>query len=155
MSLDGRGMAFLATTALVVGAAGCMPPYVANPGVSKDGSVYQGSTGPLSYQSPALLDGGAPLREVSGQACQYAIVVPIPTGGVTVPDRHASSGVFQLGVGWGDGGYARAIAEAEKEAAGGVLVDVRADRHFSTVLWIYRRDCVEVHASVAPALARR
>ena len=76
--------------------------------------------------------------------------------GVTVPDSGAQGlTVLQAGVGWGDGGLARAMAKAEQDAGGDVLVDVRADRHFSTVLWIYRRDCVEIHASVAPPLASR
>jgi hypothetical protein len=140
--------------ALALLAVGCMPPYAAKPGVMKDGTLYQGSTGPLSYQASTLIDARAPLREVTSQACQYAIVLPLPVGGVTVPDSGATGlDVLQLGVGWGDGGYARAMAQAEQDAAGGVLVDVRADRHFSTVLWIYRRDCVEIHASVAPPLA--
>jgi hypothetical protein len=135
---------------------GCMPPYVANPGVTKDGTIYHGSTGPLSYQASTLIDARAPLREVTAQACQYAIVLPLPVGGVTVPDNGANNlGVLQLGVGWGDGGYARAMAQAEADAAGDVLVDVRVDRHFSTVLWIYRRDCVEIHASAAHPLASR
>jgi hypothetical protein len=135
---------------------GCMPPYVANPGVMKDGTIYQGSTGPLSYQASTLIDARAPLREVTAQACQYAIVLPLPVGGVTVPDTGTNTlDVLQLGVGWGDGGYARAMAEAEKDAAGDVLVDVRVDRHFSTVLWIYRRNCVEIHASVAHPLTSR
>lgn len=133
--------------------AGCMPPYVANPGVSKDGTLYHGSTGPLSYEAPTLRDGGASLRAVSGEACQYSIVLPIPTGGVTVPDQGKATGVVQLGVGWGNGGYANAMANAEKEARGEPLVDIRADRHFTTVLWIYRRDCVEIHASAAPRIA--
>lgn len=144
----------IAITALIV--VGCMPPYVANPGVTKDGTLYQGSTGPLSYQAPTLIDARAPLREVTAQACQYALVVPLPVGGVTVPNNGASSlDVLQLGVGWGDGGFARAMAKAEEDAGGDVLVDVRVDRHFSTVLWVYRRDCVEIHASVAPPLASR
>lgn len=128
---------------------GCRPPYMADSGVSKDGSIYQGSTGPLSYASSGLKDGTLVLgRTVHAEACQQSIVLPIPVGGHTTP-RTSSAGFVPLGVGWGDGGYSRAMAEAAKSAGDGPLVDVRADRHFTTVLWVYRRDCVEIHASVA------
>jgi hypothetical protein len=51
---------------------------------------------------------------------------------------------------WGYGGYADAMAEASRDASGRNLYDVRADLHISTVLGVYVRQCVEVHASVAP-----
>lgn len=144
MSIPRTLVAFVALVSL-----GCRPPYMADPGVSKDGSLYQGSTGPLSYQASSLADGTLVIgKTVHAEACQQSIVLPIPLGGMTTP-RTSSPGVVTLGVGWGDGGYARAMAEAEKSAGGGLLVDVRADRHFTTVLWVYRRDCVEVHAAVA------
>ena len=146
-----RRIAVVAALAIV--GVGCMPPYVANPGASRDGTIYQGSTGPLSYQASTLRDGRALLREVRGEACQYSIVLPLPIGGAAVPDQGSEAGVLQLGVGWGDGGFARAMEDARRDAGGDVLVDVRADRHFTTVLWVYRRNCVEVHASVAAPLA--
>jgi hypothetical protein len=136
------------TIALLLCCASCRAPYMAQPGAARDGTIYQGSVGPLSYQAPTLLDVTRRVREVTAEACQYAIVLPLPIGGLTTPSDPASAGLTPIGVGWGDGGFERAMANAEREAGGGLLFDVRADRHFMTVLWIYRRDCVEVHASV-------
>jgi hypothetical protein len=140
-----------AVALLLVGSAACKAPYMARPSVAEGGTIYQGSVGPLSYQAPTPADvtPPAPVREVTAEACQQAIVIPIPIGGVTTPSDPASAGLTPIGVAWGDGGVARAMASAARDAGDGVLYDVRVDRHFFTVLWVYRRDCVEVHASVA------
>lgn len=94
------------------------------------GCIYANVTTPLSYRSPTPGDVGGVAHlgaEVSGRACNH--------------------GVLYL-VGWGDGGYARALDNARKQAPQAVLADVRADSNGFNVLGVYQRMCTTIHARV-------
>ena len=134
--------------------ASCGPPYVARPGVLPEGTVFEEATGPLSYQASTPRDVGrvAPRGEAHGEACQYGIIVPISAASTFFrnPTADDVARIPPLGVVWGEGGYAAAMADAQQSAGGGRLYDVRADLHISSVLGVYVRDCVDVHASIAP-----
>jgi len=132
----------------------CAPQYVARPGVSRAGTVFEQATGALSYQSPTARDVVRTSREphtVRGESCQHAIVLPVAFAATFFqkPTSTDVSRIPPLGVAWGDGGYARALEEARAAAGGAELYDVRADTHVTAILGIYVRSCLEVHAEVA------
>jgi hypothetical protein len=137
-----------------VACVACAPQYVARPGVSRAGNVFEQATGPLSYQSPTARDvartSGGP-RTVRGESCQHAIVFPVAVAVALFqkPAATEATPAPSLGVAWGDGGYVQALEEARAAAGGAELYDVRADAHVTAILGIYVRRCLEVHAEVA------
>ncbi len=146
-------LSLLVSTATIACAA-CGPPYVARPGVLAQGTVFEQASGPLSYRAPAGPDVGraAPRATAYGESCQYGIILPLSAAATffSKPTSDDVGRIPPLGVVWGKGGYADAMAQAQRDAVRGRLYDVRADLHVSSVLGIYIRNCVEVHASVAP-----
>lgn len=137
----------IAAAALV--AAGCAPPpYHARMGVLVPSPlmVYEGATGPLSHQAPTLRDGTRLVGETTGEACQSGLALPIGLAGLFTPTPAAPA---SIGVAWGDGGWSEAMKDAQKKAPGGRLVDVRADLHVTNILFVWRRQCLEIHAAVA------
>jgi hypothetical protein len=56
-----------------------------------------------------------------------------------------------LSGGWGEGGYAEALASALKSAPSARLVNVRADLNTRIILGIWRQQCVRVVASAIAA----
>lgn len=93
-------------------------------------TIYEDVSAPLAYR--AELRPG--VREVRGEACQT---------GIFVPGTAAS-------VAWGDGGYRDAVRQAQAQAPGAPLGDVRADLHVVSILTIFRRQCVVVTAAAGP-----
>jgi len=144
----------LAACSVALALCSCEPPYVARPRVLTSGTVFELASGPTSYRAPGPRDvrRAAPHRNAYGESCQYGVVLPVSLAAavLSAPASDDVARIPPLGVVWGKGGYADALAEAHRDAAGGMLYDVRADIHFSSVLGVYVRKCVEVHASVAP-----
>jgi len=74
-------------------------------------------------------------REVRGESCRNAVGLPLFLwGGYDV-------------VGWAEGGYLEAVAQAQAQAPGATLTDVRVDVRFLNIL-IFRKECLEVTAAV-------
>lgn len=96
------------------------------------GCLYANVVQPLAYRSPTPGDVGGSAKlggEVEGTACAHAV----------------------LGlVAWGDGGYAKAVADATQNAGPGAIVaDVQADtKELSVLSLVYNRRCTVVHARV-------
>jgi len=114
-------------------------------------TLYQGSTGSLSYQTAVAADGtrfiAAP--RVHGKACQRGLSIPILSAlamsGPTMFSRSPGS----LSAGWGDGGYQAAVDDAKKNLPKeAILYDVRADLQYRMVLTIYHEQCVHVDAGL-------
>jgi hypothetical protein len=106
--------------------------------------VFQGSTGPLSYQTPAGEDMGRVVarERVRGRACQRGLSLPAFTGG----------GITALSVGWGEGAYQSAIEDARSKAPAAIaLFDLRADVQTRIIAAVYREQCLIVDAAVATA----
>lgn len=116
-----------AAVALLV-CAGCAGPGLGR--VLGPATIYEDVAAPLAYRADALRGG----REVRGEACQT---------GLFFPGMPAS-------VAWGAGGYREAIQQAQAQAPGTLLTDVRADLHVVSVLTIFRRQCVVVTAATLP-----
>lgn len=110
--------------------------------------VYQQSTGPLSYRATPLASG--PLREVQGQACQSALTLPIGLIWAALESGSTANAPAFLSGGWGQGGYAQAIASAMEAAPNTRLVGVRADLNTRIILGVWRQQCVRVLATVTP-----
>ena len=97
------------------------------------GCLYTNVRAPLSYGSATPGDAGGNLgRDVSGSACNYAILWLIAVG---------------------NGGYDAAVKDAKEGANVPFLVDVKADTSYQNVLFgAYQRQCTKVSARVpAPA----
>jgi hypothetical protein len=94
------------------------------------GLVFEESSAPLEWRA----DTRAAPREVHGEACRNAIGLPLFLWG------------GQDLVGWSDAGYRDAVANAQAQAPGTTLSDVRADVRFVNVV-VFRRECVEVTAA--------
>ena len=92
--------------------------------------VFEDSSAPLEWRADI---GGAP-REVHGESCRNAVGFPL----------------FILGgndlVGWSDAGYRDAVAQAQAQAPGSTLSDVRVDARFVNIL-VWRQECLEVTAA--------
>jgi hypothetical protein len=143
--------------ALVVGSAcawGCAMPQ--SPVHVPDTTVFDGTREPMQYKSPLPRDvhlaAGAP-PEATGVACSTTIAFP------PLPPAlfYGSEAVINalpwpsFTIGAGNRGYALAMERAHAAAGTGTLFDVRADVHTTSLLGIWRRDCIEVHAAVARA----
>lgn len=111
--------------------------------------VYQDSAGPLSYRSVAK--GSQPGLPVWGEACQSAVTLPFGLLWAAVDAGNLANAPAFLGVGWGDGGYGKAVSSARAAAPGSRLVDVRADLRTRVVLGIWRQQCVEIAATALPS----
>jgi hypothetical protein len=92
--------------------------------------VFEDSSAALEWRAPM----GAAAREVHGESCRSAIGLPLFFYG------------GQDLIGWGDAGYRDAVAQAQAQAPGSTLSDVRVDARFVNVL-IWRKDCLEVTAA--------
>jgi hypothetical protein len=114
--------------------------------------VYQNSVGPLSYRSEAA-GGGAPAREVRGEACQSALTLPVGLVWAAIKSGNTAYATAFLSGGWGEGGYAEAVSSAAKSAPDARLVDVRADLNTKIILGIWRQQCVRVVASAVAVAA--
>jgi hypothetical protein len=125
----------------------CASPTIA----TQPSTVFQSTTDATQYRSPTPRDAKGPVRspDVSGTACRTMLAFPSAPPGVFL----GSNTVMQLlpwnalSIVWGDDGYATAVARAREAARGATLVDVRVDLRTTAVLGIWRRECVEVHAS--------
>jgi hypothetical protein len=107
--------------------AGCAAPGIGR--VLGPATVYEDVSAPLEYRADALR--GA--REVRGEACQTGIFLPL----------------IPASIAWGDGGYRDAVRQAQAQAPGAALTDVRADLHVLSVLTIFRKQCVVVTAATS------
>lgn len=139
------------TAVLGLAVAGCFPGYQTRPRVLPlPPTSIQSSTGPLSYRAPTPTRAAPPLGEVTGRACQSGLTLPL--GWITRADEAGNDQVALLvfGAGFGDGGYAAALADAGSKAEG-PLYDIRADVHVLSILGVWREQCVEVTAAVGPA----
>jgi hypothetical protein len=116
-----------------------LPPVVA----------YQNSTGPLSYRATSASAAG--LREVQGESCQSALTFPVALAWAAIESGSAANAAASLSVGWGEGGYAEAVANALQSAPRARLVSARADLHTRVILGVWRQQCVRIVGSVVPA----
>jgi hypothetical protein len=93
------------------------------------GCLYADVRAPLSYGSATPGDAGGTLgREVSGSACNTAILWLVAVG---------------------NGGYDAAVKQALAQTTAPFLVDVKADTTYQNVLFgIYQRQCTNVTARV-------
>ena len=100
--------------------------------VSLTGCLYTDVRAPLSYGSATPGDAGGALgREVSGSACNVAILWLVALG---------------------DGGYDAAVKDARGSTGAPFLVDVKADTSYQNVLFgVYQRQCTTVTARVPGA----
>ena len=92
--------------------------------------VFEDSSAPFEWRA----DLGSAPREVHGESCRNAVGLPLFLWG----GRDL--------VGWGEAGYRDAVAQAQAQAPGAKLSDVRADVRFVNIL-VFRRECLEVTAS--------
>jgi hypothetical protein len=92
--------------------------------------IFEDSSAPLEWRA----DSEAAPREVHGESCRNAVGLPLFFYG------------GQDLVGWGEAGYRDAVAEAQAQAPGAMLSDIRADVRFVNVL-VFRRECVDVTAA--------
>ena len=113
---------------LLVLCAGCAAPGIGR--VLGPATVYEDVAAPLEYRA----DTSRGAREVRGEACQTGIFLP----------------VIPASVAWGDGGYRDALRQAQAQAPGAALTDVRADLRVLSILTIFRRQCVVVTAAASP-----
>lgn len=90
-------------------------------------TIYADVAAPFEYRADARRGS----REVRGEACQTGIFVP----------------VIPASIAWGDGGYRDAVRQAQAQAPGALLTDVRADLRVLSILTIFRRQCVVVTAA--------
>jgi hypothetical protein len=110
--------------------------------------VYQDSAGPLSYRTTPVAPG--PLREVRGEACQSGLMFPVGLILAAIESGNTARAPGFLSTGWGEGGYAEAVASALAAAPSSRLVAVRADMNTKIILGVWRQQCVRVLASVVP-----
>jgi hypothetical protein len=111
--------------------------------------LYYNSSGPLSFPSltPKDVPGDArKIREVKGRACQRGLALP----------TSASFNATNVSAYYGNGSYAKALAQIKKEHPEVVgIYDVRTDLEVFSVLGFYRSLCTEVtaraFASAGPA----
>jgi hypothetical protein len=93
--------------------------------------VFDDSTAGLEWRADVL--GGS--REVRGESCRNAVGLPLFLWGG-----------YDL-VGWSEGGYRDAVAQAQAQAPGRILTDVRVDVRFINIL-VFRKECLEITAAV-------
>jgi TRL-like protein family len=103
---------------------GCL----AGPRVLGPGTIYTDVAAPEAYRAD-LPRGG---HDVRGEACQTGLFF------------------YYFSLAWGDGGYADAMRDAQAQAPGATLSDVRADLQVLSVLTVFRQQCVVVTAAASP-----
>ena len=94
------------------------------------GLIFEDASTPIDYRADIL----PAEREVHGESCRNAVGLPL-----------FLFGGFDF-VGWDEAGYRDAVANAQAQAPGTTLTDVRADMHFINVL-VFRRECLVVTAA--------
>ena len=119
-----------------------------------DATIYDGTRDVMQYRSPLPRDAQPAIvtgQQVLGVSCSTTISLPFNPPALFYGSETVISYIPwpSFTVGAGDRGYAAAMQRAYEAAGTGTLFDVRADLHTTSVLSIYRRDCTEVHASVA------
>lgn len=108
--------------------AGCATPGAIGR-VLGPATVYEDVSAPLQYRA----DVRRGTREVRGEACQTGVFLPgIPAS-----------------IAWGEGGYRDAVRQAQEQAPGAALTDVRADLRVLSILTIFRKQCVVVTAATS------
>jgi hypothetical protein len=108
----------------------------------------------MQYRSPLPRDArGVPFppRTAYGESCVDSVTLP-----PSPPAVFLGSATLLQYLPWnsveatlGDDGYAKAMSRARDAAQGAPLVDVRADARVTSVLGIWTRSCIEIHATVA------
>jgi hypothetical protein len=141
-------LCFLAFAAL----AGCAIPQI--PPTSQ-GVLVTGARSPIQYRSPLPRDASgvpSPPRMAVGESCVDGFTFPSSPPAVFLGSGLVVSTLpwTSLSVTLGDRGYATALARARDSVAGAQLFDIRADAHVISILSIWTRSCIEVHASAAP-----
>ena len=137
---------------------GCAFPPL--PSTITNGTIYQGTVDPVQYRSPLPRDVHASpvaraTRPAHGESCRILLSFP------SIPPTpfYGSATASQLipwqslAIVFGDESFASALERARASVEGAPLYDVRADLHTIAVLGIVRRECVEVHAAVAPLVS--
>ena len=119
-----------------------------------DGTIYDRTRDGMQYRSPLPRDAQPAVvtaQQVLGVSCSTTISLPFNPPALFYGSETVIAAIPwpSFTVGAGDRGYAAAMQRAYEAAGTGTLFDVRADVHTTSVLSIYRRDCTEVHASVA------
>ena len=92
--------------------------------------AVEDSSAPIEWRTD--LHGAA--TEVRGESCRNAIGLPL-----------FLYGGWDLGA-WGESGYRDAVAQAQAQAPGKTLSDVRVDVRFLNVL-IFRQECLQITAA--------
>lgn len=157
-----RSLLLLACLCSATGCVGMLTPsatYQANPKLLAlaPAVVFQGSEGPLSYQTAVGQDGQRlmPAMRVRGQACQRGIQIPILGILMAASDSSVRGAPGSLSAGWGDGGFEAALDDARRQLPReAILYDVIADLSHRSILTVYREQCVLIDAGVlVPAVA--
>jgi hypothetical protein len=109
--------------------------------------LFDDSTLPLQYRSD--LAAGA-TREVTGESCLRGFVLPIFLTAFIPPHPTVYGNIVErigaVSLDWGEAGWREALGQA-RARANGALSDVRADLHVTSILGIYREECLIVHAA--------
>ena len=137
-----RAAAILAVFLSFPAAARETPSYEADSDFLNPGGIvlYYDTEGPLSFRSltPRELPGDAlRLGAVRGKGCQHGLSIPLSSALLSTRISGAA----------GRGGTRKALAKiraAHPDLRG--LYDVKIDVHSTSVLGIYRRQCVEIDA---------
>ena len=118
-------------------------------------TVAQATVDPVAYRSPLPRDvhlGNKPLREAHGQNCASTVTFP-----PSPPAVFVGSALLLEELPWpsalaafGSDGYAKAMARARRSVGGKDLFDVRADLRTTSILGVWTRSCIEVHALSVP-----
>jgi hypothetical protein len=150
----GAALWSLSASALIF--TGCATPVLPSP---TGGTLFQGTTNGVQYRSALPRDVSHPPstpREAYGQSCTTTLTFPMSPS----TPFYGSDVALQvlnlrqpLALIVGDAGFAAAVANARQSVQNAPLYDVRVDLHTITVLSLYRRDCLEIHASALSAAA--
>lgn len=132
--------------------AGCAIPQI--PPTSQ-GVLVTSARFPVQYRSPLPRDVSgvaSPPRTAVGESCVDGFTFPVSPPAVFLGSGAVISTLpwTSLSVTLGDHGYATALARARDSVAGAPLYDVRTDVHVISILSIWTRSCIEIHASTAP-----
>ncbi len=118
------------------------PTYRAKSGVLVMGGflVFHDTEGPLSFVSlthSELPTDAQKIGPVFGKGCQHGLSIPLS----------ASFDSTKISGAAGKGGARKALKKIrEKHGEIRGLYDVKVDTHITSILGLYRRQCVEIHA---------
>ncbi len=142
----------LALVAGIAGTWGCATPQ--SPVHIPDTTVFDATREAMQYRSPLPRDAQPTVltgQQAVGVSCSTTVGFPPLPPALFLGSESVINAIpwpsFTIGA--GNRGYAIAMQRAYAAAGTGTLFDVRADLHTTSYLSIVRRDCVEVHASVA------